>query len=357
MQFKEYLLQNWALILILLAFAISLATTVFLQKRTIIRLYVLIVSIFALSIIVYIEFETDNIALRNVLMALRYSATPLIIALIIYALVERMKPFIYVPAVALLILDIVSIFTGVVSSIDEENKMVRGPVWFMPYLVVLFYAVLLIVLLVKRCNKRLLEIIPIAFLAFALGSGLILPFIFKGDYASIFCSTIAVALFAYYEFILLSLTKKDSLTGLLNRHAYFADISNDPKSITALVSIDMNGLKYINDHMSHLAGDEALVTISSCFTRALKGRETGYRIGGDEFIIVCRKTSEEEVINLVERIKKNVSETRYTCAIGYGLNLKGEKDIEALLTESDARMYEDKERFYRESGIERRKNS
>ena len=143
----------------------------------------------------------------------------------------------------------------------------------------------------------------------------------------------------------------------MNRHAYFADISNDPRSISALISIDMNGLKYINDHISHVAGDEALIAISLCFNRALKGRETGYRIGGDEFIIVCRKTSEEEVIALVERIKKNVSETKYSCAIGYGLNLKGDKDIEALLIESDARMYEDKERYYRESGIERRKNS
>ena len=357
MQFKEYLLQNWALILILMAFAISLATTVFLEKKRIIRLYVLLISIFVLSIVVFIEFNTETIALRNVLMAIRYSATPLIIALIIYALVRKMRWFIWVPAFALVVLEIVSIFTGVVTSIDESDQMVRGPLWFMPYAMVGFYAFTLIFLLFKRSNKKAIEIISISFLAFALGSGLVLPFIFKGDYASIFCVTIAVALFAYYEFQILSLTKKDSLTGLLNRHAYFADISNDPRSISALVSIDMNGLKYINDHISHVAGDEALIAISLCFNRALKGRETGYRIGGDEFIIVCRKTSEEEVIALVERIKKNVSETKYSCAIGYGLNLKGDKDIEALLIESDARMYEDKERYYRESGIERRKNS
>ncbi len=352
--FKEYLLQNWALILILLAFAISLATTVFLERRTIIRLYVLIVSIFILSIIVFIEFETSNVSLRNVLMALRYSATPLIIALITYALVKKMRWFIYVPALALLILDIVSIFTGVVSSINEENVMVRGPLWIMPYLLVGFYSVLLIFLLVKRSNKRPMELVPIAFLAFALGSGLVLPFIFKGDYSSIFCITIAIALFAYYEFNVLQLTKKDSLTGLLNRHAYFADISNDPKSISALVSIDMNGLKAINDNEGHNAGDEALLALALCFNKSLRGRQSGYRIGGDEFIILCRKNSEAEVKSLVERIKKNVKETKYSCAIGYGLNLNGEKDIEKLLKESDEMMYKDKDRYYAETGKNRR---
>ena len=356
--FKDYILQNWPLILILLAFVISLLTTVFLEKKTIVRLYILVAAIFLLSIVVFIEFQMAGDVkyrmVRTVLMAIRYSATPLIITQIIMTLVKRIRWYIFIPDIILVILDFVSIFTGIVFSISEENKLVRGPLWLAPYIFVGLYAVFLIYLLIRRSNKKVIEIVPIVFLAVALGSGLILPFIFREDYAALFCNTIAIAVFAYFEFLILQLTKKDSLTGLLNRHAYFADISNDPKSITALVSIDMNGLKYINDHVSHLAGDEALITLSLCFNRALKGRQTGYRIGGDEFIIVCRKTSEEEVLKLIERIKKNVSETQYTCAIGYGLNLNGDKDIEALLTESDEKMYKDKERFYRESGVERR---
>ena len=135
---------------------------------------------------------------------------------------------------------------------------------------------------------------------------------------------------------------------------FFADISRDPKSISALVSIDMNGLKAINDTEGHDAGDEALSALSLCFRRALKGKESGYRVGGDEFIIVCRRTKEEEVLALVERIKKNVSETKYSCAIGYGLNLDGNKDIDQLLRESDAMMYSDKDKYYEETGINRR---
>ena len=356
--FKEYILQNWALILILLAFVISLITTVFLRKKTIIRMYILIAVIFVLSIIVFLEFyfagKAEYRTARTVLMSIRYSATPFIIALIIYALVKRMRWFIFLPAVAVLILNIVSIFTGIVSSIDANDTLVRGPLWTIPYIAVGLYSAALIYLLIRRSNKRLIEIVPIIFLAFSLGSGLVLPFVFREAYASIFCVTIAIALFAYYEFSVLSLTKKDSLTGLLNRHAYYADISNDPKSITALISIDMNGLKEINDNVGHAAGDEALITLALCFMRPLKNRQSGYRVGGDEFIIVCRKTPEEDVLQLVEKIKKYVSETKYTCSICYAINPDGSKPTAELLKGSDEMMYSEKDRFYIESGKNRR---
>ena len=356
--FEDYLLQNWILILISLAFVISLMTTVFLNKKTVIRMYLLIASIFVLSIIVFIEFYTTGKAeyrtARMVLSAIRYSATPFIIAQLCTTLIKRMRWFIFIPAFLLLILNVISIFTGIVFSITETNNLVHGPIWLVPYIGVGIYSVLLIFLLIKQSNKRLIEIIPIAFLAFALASGLVLPFIFHDAYASIFCSTIAIALFSYYEFDLISLTKKDSLTGLLDRHAYFADISHDPKSITALISIDMNGLKEINDKEGHQEGDEALLTLALCFVRPLKNKQSGYRVGGDEFIIVCRKTSEEEALDIVNKIKQYVSETKYSCSIGYSFNPNGEKPIDDLLKESDEMMYKEKDKYYIESGKNRR---
>ena len=356
--FKEYLVQNWPLILVLLAFIISLITTVFLDKKTRIGMYILIGAIFVLSIVVFIEFyfekQSEYPAARNVLMAVRYSAVPLIIAQITVTLVKRMRWFIFIPALAFVVLDIVSIFTGVVSSINESGNIVRGPLWLAPYIMVGLYSVALIYLLIRRSNKRLSDIIPITFLAFALGSGMVLPFILHDAYATIFCIIIAIALFSYFEFSVLQLTKKDSLTGLLNRHAYYADVSNDPKSITAIISIDMNGLKKINDTEGHIAGDEALVTLALCFARPLKNKQYGYRIGGDEFLIVCRKTPKEGVLRIVEQIKKSVSETQYSCAIGYSFNLEGNKSIDDLLKESDEMMYLEKEKHYHESGEARR---
>ena len=358
MVIKEYLLQNWPLILILLAFIISLITTVFLDKKTTIRMYILVGSVFLLSILVFAEFYIADMAkykeIRNVMIAIRYSAVPLIIALLIFALVKRLRWFIFIPAIALVVVNIVSIFTGIVYSIDENNVFHRGPLGFLPFIMVGLYSILLIYLLIKQCNKRPMEIVYIAFLAFALGSGVLLPFILHNDFASIFCTIIAVALFSYFEFSVLQLTKKDSLTGLLNRHAYFADVNNDPKSITAIISIDMNGLKKINDTIGHAAGDEALVTLSMCFIKPLKNKQSGYRIGGDEFIIVCRKTSKEDVLKIVEQIRENVAKTEYSCAIGYSFNLDGNKPISDLLKESDEMMYLEKDNHYLALGEKKR---
>ena len=85
---RDYIIQNWALILILPAFAISLKTTIFLDKKSVKRLYILIAGIFLLSVVVFLEFALSDkggyITERTILMAVRYSATPIIVAMILF---------------------------------------------------------------------------------------------------------------------------------------------------------------------------------------------------------------------------------------------------------------------------------
>ena len=70
-------------------------------------------------------------------------------------------------------------------------------------------------------------------------------------------------------------------------------------------------------------------------------------MGGDEFAIVCRKNSEEEVLKLIDRINEYVSKTKYTCSIGYSYQKNGHKELEDLLKLSDERMYSNKAEYYR----------
>ncbi len=70
-------------------------------------------------------------------------------------------------------------------------------------------------------------------------------------------------------------------------------------------------------------------------------------MGGDEFAIVCRKTSEEEVLALIDRIIKYVAETEYTCSIGYYYQKDGIENLDELLKASDKQMYNDKNEFYK----------
>ena len=355
---SEYISENWILILVLLGFVISLISTVFMEQKTIRRLFALIIEIFVLSVIVFAEFKMagkiEYSDLRIVLMALRYSATPLIIAQIIITIVKNQKWYIFIPAIIFAIINIISIFTGIVFSLDAQNKLQRGPLGMLPFIGAGLYCVLMVYLMVTRGAKQRTDIVPVIFFAFAFASGLILPFTIGSDYAQVFCPTIAVSMFVYYVFTILQLTKRDALTGLLNRQAYYADTRNEIENITAIVSVDMNGLKAINDNEGHVAGDKALATISDCFIRAAKSKHRVYRVGGDEFVIVCRRSSEKDVSDLCERIQKEVSATQYTCSVGYCYAGTGPKSIDDILKASDENMYSAKEKFYHEKGIERR---
>lgn len=356
---KQYILWNWGMILILAAFAVSLKETVFLDKTTIRRMYILIVAVFLLSLVVFAEFYLTDLGghakARLVLMAVRYSATPFILAMVIFTLVKELRWFIFLPAIGLAVINVLSIFNGLVFSIGADGVFRRGPLGYLPFIMVGLYCVFLIYILIKRSNKQVLEIIPIAFLGFSFASGLVLPFIYGRDYSRIFCTTIAIALYVYYVFSILKLTKVDALTGLLNRQAYYADISSDPEEITAVVSVDMNGLKAINDNGGHKAGDEALTALAMCILRARKRNQLCYRLGGDEFVIICRETSQAEMLQLVENLKNQVAETKYSCSVGCSHLDDGAASVDDLLQRSDSMMYAEKAAYYRSTGRDRRR--
>ena len=85
---------------------------------------------------------------------------------------------------------------------------------------------------------------------------------------------------------------RDSLTGLFNRRGFEKNIINyfdknkQMKNPLAVASIDMDGLKYINDTFGHSAGDDAITAISSCIAKAINKNEIAARMGGDEFAVV-----------------------------------------------------------------------
>lgn len=348
----EYLLQNWTAILILLAFAVMLKTTVVLDQAIIRKMYILIIGLFVFSIAVFEEFylEDKNLypKVRVVLMAIRYSMTPLIIAMILYTFGKKARGLIFLPGLLVAVVNFISIPTGIVFRLDASNELVRGPLGYLPYIAVGVYSFVLVYILLRQSNRQVMETIPILFLCFAFISGIGWPLIIGKRYSEIFVPTIVVALFLYYVFSILRMTNRDPLTGLFNRQAYYAAIKVNRKDITALISIDMNGLKAINDNEGHAAGDEALTTLAGCFKKATKSKYFVYRVGGDEFVIIGVRSSEKEIKELIERIEKNVSETRYHCAIGYSCKPGGATDIDAMLKESDEMMYVNKAKYYSE---------
>lgn len=355
----DYILQNWALILISVAFVISMKITGFRDPRTAKRMYLLIAGVFLLSIVVFTEFHLADldgyIPERTVLMAVRYSATPLIVAMGMYTLQKKVRWVIFIPALVLTVIDVISIFTGIVFRLDESGALQRGVLGYLPFIVAALYGVCLVWTLYRQSNKLYTEIVPIAFLGVAFASGVVMPFLFGSLFARIFCTTIVIALYVYYVFSILQLTKKDPMTDVLNLQAFYADSETGPEDITAVVSMDMNGLKAINDTYGHSAGDAALIALVQCFRDAVIRREALYRIGGDEFAIICRHHSEEDVQELVKRIRQKTAETEYSCSIGYSLKGSTSGSVPEMLKEADRIMYEDKKEYYISSGKDRRR--
>ena len=144
------------------------------------------------------------------------------------------------------------------------------------------------------------------------------------------------------------LSSIDFLTGLFNRsrlNSYMAEIMEMPDYPTALVFLDINGLKKVNDNDGHLAGDNlirrAANTLLSVFTE-----NDIFRVGGDEFVVILRGAEENQIKDYINKLHKKAKKNDVSFAVGYAMTNKSE-DIEKILKEADTNMYEDKRKFYK----------
>ena len=98
----------------------------------------------------------------------------------------------------------------------------------------------------------------------------------------------------------------DQLTGLFNRRFFEEELKrvdtlrNYP---IAIVMIDVNGLKLINDAFGHASGDELIKTVSDLIQKELRSDDIVARIGGDEFSLIMTKVNEPDLISLKSRLK------------------------------------------------------
>ena len=176
----------------------------------------------------------------------------------------------------------------------------------------------------------------------------------KGD-VFLLHSTIAVCALQYYLFLYTEKTQIDTLSGLFNRETYYHDIKSMNKSITGIIQFDINGLKYLNDNYGHLEGDKAISFISESIIKCSKKGMYGYRIGGDEFIILANNCSEEDISSVIKEFNVLMKDTSYYCSVGYAYRKNKDMDTYTLLKNAEKMMYKEKDKFYRNSPFERRK--
>ncbi len=147
---------------------------------------------------------------------------------------------------------------------------------------------------------------------------------------------------------------RDQLTGALNRHGMneFVANVNHEKSI-GIVYCDLMGLKNVNDAQGHLAGDAMLVRAFECVCSAFE-RESVFRIGGDEFLAMRSGVTEAEMEENIRTLRARMAEYQVNFAIGAVWEESCNGRIAELMKIADARMYEDKAKYYSQFPRDRR---
>ena len=140
----------------------------------------------------------------------------------------------------------------------------------------------------------------------------------------------------------------DTLTSFYNRNRYIIDAETLQNANTpvGIVYLDVNGLKDINDLRGHAFGDKILKEAARRMRDVFKDADF-YRIGGDEFVIICRGTGRQEFAELVQTLKERF-QTDSCCRAAIGSQWSEQlTDITQITADADALMYEDKKEYYR----------
>ena len=146
--------------------------------------------------------------------------------------------------------------------------------------------------------------------------------------------------------VLRQIAYRDALTGIYNRAKceHIFEVLNREDNDYAIVSIDVNGLKYVNDTFGHSAGDKLLCTFADVFKTAFNGIGTTIRMGGDEFVAIVRA---EHLSDLSSALKTMVllekdAKLPITLNVAYGYSVRRRGDAVTAMDVyrmADANMY------------------
>jgi diguanylate cyclase (GGDEF)-like protein/PAS domain S-box-containing protein len=156
----------------------------------------------------------------------------------------------------------------------------------------------------------------------------------------------------------------DSLTGLPNRELFLDRLgqalarAERPDSRIAVMLLDLDNFKLVNDSLGHAVGDELLVAIAPRLADAMRGSDTVARLGGDEFAFLVEGTRDDhETVTLAERVLAAFDEPftlgtrtqRIGASLGVAVGARGDTP-DGLLRKADTAMYRAKAK--RQSGFE-----
>lgn len=156
-----------------------------------------------------------------------------------------------------------------------------------------------------------------------------------------------------------ALATTDALTGLANQRAFRRRLQTEVERAgryrhsLALLIIDIDHFKNINDTFGHRSGDAVLAQMGRILSRACRGIDLAARYGGEELAIICPETLESEALRIAERVRRAVTEhefvltngeyTRLTVSVGVATLPRNAGDAPSLVEAADVGMYQAKQ--------------
>jgi diguanylate cyclase (GGDEF)-like protein len=164
-----------------------------------------------------------------------------------------------------------------------------------------------------------------------------------------------------------ALAFRDDLTGLGNRRAFTsraeASLQDAKLGSVAMVLLDVDGLKTLNDNCGHQAGDELLATVAAQLEAAVRLGGSLYRIGGDEFAVLIERAKGESVASLLMSIVPVAAAFEscgheHTIRVSYGYaSCRDNEDFDSLFKRADSRLNEAKQLLYASGDMPNRRRA
>ena len=149
----------------------------------------------------------------------------------------------------------------------------------------------------------------------------------------------------------LAMAYEDTMTGFENRRAFEEEMKQEeinPSLDIAFISLDINNLKTVNDCFGHEEGDCLIKIVAQAIRHVFDKRSHFYRIGGDEFIIIVKDTSDEEVKRYIDQFHQYLdqyskqSPYQISVAAGYALRKDLSITVQDMYMQADSQMYMNK---------------
>jgi diguanylate cyclase (GGDEF)-like protein/PAS domain S-box-containing protein len=151
------------------------------------------------------------------------------------------------------------------------------------------------------------------------------------------------------------MAEHDGLTGLYNRSYFQGELERvversrrDPGQCAALLYVDLDNFKYVNDTLGHAAGDRLLLEISALLNRRLRKTDLLARLGGDEFAVLLYNARQETAMHTADALRRRLAEYAFRergeaidigCSIGVALVDANTKSAEEALSQADLACY------------------